>query len=85
MTTIYNQVFHIVHVMMTKNQQFYMCFQLFSTICNVKYRQSKTFPLPILITQICKSWMLKDEYNEIYRDRIMIVSESKTAPYFASL
>ena len=66
-----------------------MCFQLFSTICNVKDRQSKkhkvTFSLPILIIQICKSWTLEDEYNEIYRDRIMIVSESKIAPYVASL
>ena len=29
--------------------------------------------------------MLEDEYNEIYRDRIMIASESKTTSYFASL
>ena len=57
-----------------------MCYQLFSTICNVKDRQLKkhnvTFSLPILITQICKNWMLEDEYNEIHRDTIMIASES---------
>jgi len=96
MTSFYNKVFHIVHVLMTKNQQFCMCYQLFSTICNVKDRESKNkdreskkhkviFPFPILIAQIYKSWMLEDEYNEIYRDRIMIASESKTVPYFASL
>ena len=89
MTTFYNQMFHIIHVLMTKNQQFCMCYKLFSTTCNVKDRQSKkhkvTFPLSILITQICKSWMYENEYNEIYKYRIMIASESKTAPYFASL
>jgi len=66
-----------------------MCYQLFSTICNVKDRQSEkhkvTFSLLILIIQIYKSYMIEDEYNEICRDRIMIASESKTAPYFASL
>ena len=29
--------------------------------------------------------MLEDEYNEMYRDRVMIAIENKTAPYFASL
>ena len=89
MTTFYNYVFHIVNVLMTKNQQFCMCYRMFSTLCNVKDRQSKkhqvTFSLPILIIQICKSWMHENEYNEIYRDKIMIASECKTAPYFASL
>ena len=74
---------------MTKNQQRCMCFQLFSTICNVKDRQSNnqkfTFPFPILITQICRSWMHDDDYIDVYNERILIALESKTIPYCASL
>jgi len=74
MITFYNQVLHIVHVLMTKNQQFCMCFQLFNTICNVKDRQATKhkviFPLSILITQIYSSWMHVDQYNDVFYEEL---------------
>ena len=41
--------------------------------------------MPILVIQICKSWMHVDEYNNVYHERVMIALESKIASYFTFL
>ena len=41
--------------------------------------------LPILITQISRSWIHVDEYYVVYPERILIALDRKTVPYFASL
>ena len=46
----------------------------------------KTFmPLPILVTQICKEWMLEDEFNHAIKDKINIQAETISSSYNTSM
>ena len=41
-------------------------------------------PLPIIVTQIWKEWMLEDEFNHAIKDKISIQSENISSSYNAS-
>jgi len=42
-------------------------------------------PLAILVTQICKEWMLEAEFNHAIKDKISIQAETISSSYNASV
>ena len=62
-----------------------MCYTLLDTIDSVKDKRNTFLPLPILITQICKEWMLEDEFNHAIKDKISIQTETISSSYNASV
>ena len=61
-----------------------MCYTLLDTIGSAKNKQNFFLPLPILVTQICKEWMLEDEFNHAIKDKISIKAETISSSYNAS-
>ena len=54
---------------------------LLDTILSAKDKQKTFMPLPILVTQICKEWMLEDEFNHTIKDKISIQTETISSSY----
>ena len=52
-SSFYNQVLHIVYILITKLKDFCMCYTLLDTIGSAKDKRKTFMPLPILIAQIC--------------------------------
>ena len=75
-SSFYNQVLHIVYILMTKEKDFCICYIRFDTIASAKDKRMTFMPLPILVTQICKEWMLEDEFNHAIKDKISIQAET---------
>ena len=84
-SSFYNNALHIVHMMMTNDKHFCMSRQLFDTISNVKDRCKTFLPLSVLVTQICKECMHVDDFNNAWHDRVMVIPESVSPSYHASL
>ena len=84
-SSFYNQVLHIFYILMTKEKDFYMCYTLLDTIGSSKAKWKIFLPLPILITQICKEWMLEDEFNHVIKEKIGLQTELIFSSYNASV
>ena len=84
-SSFYNQVLHIVYILMTKKKDFCMCYTLLDTFASAKDKQKTFMPLPILFTQIFKEWMLEDEFNYVIKDKISIQAETISSSYNASV
>ena len=84
-SSFYNQVLHIVYILMTKEKDFCMRYILLDTIANTENKRKTFMPLPILVTQICKEWMLEDEFNHDRKDKISIQAETISSSYNASV
>jgi len=83
-SSFYNQALHVVHMMMIRERHFCMCRTLLDTIISAKDKRKTFLPLPILVTQICKEWILDDEFNDAMQDRVKIVHETVSSSYQAS-
>ena len=84
-SSYYANALQIVHIVMIKDKHYCMCRQLLDTITNFKKRRKTFLPLPILVTQICREWMIIDEFNNAMYDRVGISHEVISASYRASL
>ena len=62
-----------------------MCYTLLDTVGNDKNKRKTFLSLPILVTQICKEWMLKDEFNHALKNKIGIQTENIFSSYNASV
>ena len=61
-----------------------MCYTLLDTIASAKDKRKTFMLILILVTQICKKWML-DEFNQAIKDKISIQAESIYSSYNASV
>ena len=84
-SSFYNQVLRIVYILITKKKDFCMCHTLLDTITSDKDKRKTFMPLPILVTQICKEWMLEDEFNHAIKEKISIQAETISSSYNASV
>jgi len=64
---------------------FCMYYTLLDTIASSKDKWKTFMPLPIFVTQICKEWMLEDEFNHAIKDKISIQAETVSSSYNASV
>ena len=62
-----------------------MCRIILDTIASAKDSRRTFLPLPILVTQICKEWILEDEFNDAMQDIVKIVHETVSSSHQASL
>jgi hypothetical protein len=85
-SSFYEPTLHIIHTLMSRNFRFYMCQQLFSTICQAR-RRLDTQPdanmlLPCLVTKLCKTFVSDYEYNEaLNNNSSVIIREQLTRGY----
>ena len=84
-SSFYNQVLHIVYILMTKEKDFLICYTLLDTIASAKDKRKTFMSLPILVTQIYKEWILENEFNHAKKDKISIQAETISSSYNASV
>ena len=83
-SSFYNQVLYIAYILMTKKKDFCMCCTLLDTITSAKDKR-KTFISLLLVTQICKEWMLEDEFNHAIKNKSSIQAETISSSYNTSV
>jgi len=61
-SSFYRDELHIIHAMMTRDDNFCMVRKLFKTLCSVREERAKIpnllLPLPCLVTEIASQWRL---------------------------
>ena len=84
-SSFYEDTFHIVHALMTKDRNFYMVRRLFDTIAGVKSSNSTTLKLPCLVTLLCEHILPSVEYSGYLLSRIPLHRVRITAVYHRSI
>ena len=82
-SSFYNQLLHIVYILMTKEKYFCMCHTLLDTTASAKDKRKNFIPLSIRVTQIAKNGCLK--MNLIIKDKISIQAKTISSSYKASV
>ena len=62
-----------------------MWYALLDTIASAKDKRKNFMPLPILVTQIYKEWMLEDEFNHAIKDKISFQAKTISSFYNVSM